>query len=158
MLNGGSGADTLIAGQNAVMTGGAGADVFWFTTPGTAASPDANRVNDFTHGTDKIAFSNAGFALGLAGASATPTALPTSLFSTEANGTFDNATERFAYNTGNGGSITTSRAIPPAARPNSSPPSSPQGNHRHRLRHRRSNRPVLRHLSRAGSPEPCRPS
>lgn len=43
-----------------------------------------------------------GFALGLTGTSATRQQLSASLFSTEANGTFDNAAERFAYNTGTG--------------------------------------------------------
>ncbi|MGC2524663.1 MAG: hypothetical protein WA417_18825, partial [Stellaceae bacterium] len=79
---GGAGADTFIVGRNATLTGGGGADLFEFTTPGSTAAPTADTITDFTAGTDRIAFSNAGFSLGLAGASATPHALPTSLFST----------------------------------------------------------------------------
>ncbi len=77
-LKGGAGADTLIAGPHAAMTGGGGADLFELTTPGTAAVPDTDTIADFTHASDRIALSNAGFGLGLAGASATPKPLPAS--------------------------------------------------------------------------------
>jgi Ca2+-binding RTX toxin-like protein len=95
---GGAGADTFVVAHNAALTGGGGADVFEFTTPGSATTPNADTIADFTTGTDRIAFSNTGFSLGLAGASATPHALPTGLFSTQTNGAFDNSAERFAYN------------------------------------------------------------
>ncbi len=100
VIKGGAGADLLIAGQNAVMTGGAGANVFEFTTSGSTTAPDTNTIADFAASTtNEIAFSNSGFALGLSGATSTPKPLPASLFSTQTNGTFDNAVERFAYNT-----------------------------------------------------------
>lgn len=47
-LHGVAGADRLTAMRHATMTGGGGADVFVFETPGTTASPDTNRVTDFT--------------------------------------------------------------------------------------------------------------
>jgi hypothetical protein len=102
MLIGGAGADTLIAGQHAVLTGGNGADLFVFTTPGSAASPDNNTITDFGAGADRMAFSNQGFKLGLAGASTTPKPLPPGLFTANATGSFGTAAERFAYDTTNG--------------------------------------------------------
>ena len=102
VLKGGVGADTLVAGQNAGMTGGTGTDVFVLTTPGSLATPDTNSISDFIHASDKIALSNAGFGLGLAGANATPQPLPASLFSPQTSGAFDNAVERVAYNTASG--------------------------------------------------------
>ncbi len=102
-LIGGAGADRLTAGPHAALTGGGGADLFVLATPGTTANPDNNAIADFAHlGGDKLAFSNAGFSLGLSGAGATPKPLPASLFSTQTNGTFDKPGERFAYNAGNG--------------------------------------------------------
>jgi Ca2+-binding RTX toxin-like protein len=98
VLLGGSGIDTLIAGLHATLTGGLGADVFEFATSGSIATPDSNTITDFVHGTDKFTFSDIGFALGLAGATSTPQALPSNLFSSKTDGTFDNTTERFAYN------------------------------------------------------------
>ncbi len=104
VLVGGAGADTLIAGRNATLTGGAGGDVFEFTTAGSTATPDTNKATDFVHGTDKFTFSDIGFGLGLAGATSTPQALPSTLFSSQTNGTFDagNTTERFAYDASTG--------------------------------------------------------
>ena len=49
--------------------------------------------------------SNSGFALALTGASATPTALPSSLFVSDGTGTFSSTSptgQRFAYGTSNG--------------------------------------------------------
>ncbi|MGH7059188.1 MAG: M10 family metallopeptidase C-terminal domain-containing protein, partial [Stellaceae bacterium] len=97
VLKGGAGADTLIAGRNATMTGAAGADVFVFATPGTSANPDKNRITDFAHATDELAFSDAGFRLGLARAGTVPRALPAGLFSTRSDGSFDQPGERFSY-------------------------------------------------------------
>ncbi|HEU0157157.1 MAG TPA: calcium-binding protein, partial [Stellaceae bacterium] len=101
-IKGGAGADTLIAGPHAIMTGGSGSDLFEFTSPGTSAGADRITVTDFAHGADKLGLSNAGFHLGLAKAGASPRLLPTSLFSARTNGTFDTAGERFAYDTGTG--------------------------------------------------------
>jgi Ca2+-binding RTX toxin-like protein len=101
-MKGGAEADTLIAGPHAVMTGGGGSDLFEFTSPGTSAGADRNTVTDFVHGSDKLAFSNAGFHLGLAKAGAAPRPLPTALFSTRTNGTFDKPGERFAYDNSTG--------------------------------------------------------
>jgi hypothetical protein len=127
-IKGGAGADTLIAGQNAVMTGGAGKDVFWFTTPGTVKTPDTNTVTDFAHGSDRIAFSDGGFALGLNGASATLKSLPATMFTANPAGSFTTAAERFAYDTATGalyydahgnaaGSSSASRSPPSAHTP-----------------------------------------
>jgi hypothetical protein len=101
-INGGAGADTLIAGRHAAMKGGAGGDLFEFVTPGSRAVPDRNTIADFAHRSDRIAFSDAGFALGLAGASGKPKALPARLFSVRADGTFNTGAQRFAYNTATG--------------------------------------------------------
>ncbi len=103
VLDGGTGADTLIAGQHTTMTGGAGVNVFWFTTPGSTAAPAGNTITGFTQASDKIALGNAGFGLGLTGASSTPHALPSTLFTANAADSFGNATERFANDTANGG-------------------------------------------------------
>ena len=67
-------------------------------TPGTLALPDHNIVADFAPTMDKVALSDAGFALGLGGAGATPKALPASLFTADKTGAFDSAIDRFAYN------------------------------------------------------------
>lgn len=101
-MRGGAGADTLIAGRHAVLTGSGGADLFELTTPGTSASPDRNMVTDFAHGSDRLAFSDTGFRLGLAKAGATPQKLPAGLFSPATNGTFDKPGERFAYDKSSG--------------------------------------------------------
>ena len=42
-LNGGGVVDTLVAARSAAMTGGAGGDLFLFTTPGTLAAPTPTR-------------------------------------------------------------------------------------------------------------------
>jgi hypothetical protein len=95
MLNGKAGADTMIAGRNAVLAGGAGKDVFELTLTGTAAAPVKVTVTDFAHSADKIALSKKGFALG-----ATPSAA--TLFTANASGHFTTAAQRFAYDTSNG--------------------------------------------------------
>jgi Ca2+-binding RTX toxin-like protein len=102
VLVGGAGNDVLTAEQHATMTGGGGADTFMFLTPGTPAAPDTNVITDFTHGTDKIDFSDAGFSLGLSGASSTPQALLPTLFTSNSTGSFTSAAERFAYDTSTG--------------------------------------------------------
>ncbi len=95
VLNGGAGADTLIAGRNAMLKGGAGEDVFELTVAGSAATPDTNTIADFTHGVDKLALSEKGFGLGAAPVAAT-------LFTSNAKGSFTTAAQRFAYDTTNG--------------------------------------------------------
>jgi Ca2+-binding RTX toxin-like protein len=102
VLVGGSGNDVLTVAQHATMTGGGGADTFVLTTPGTLALPDTNTITDFVHSIDKIAFSDAGFKLSLAGATSTPKALPATLFASNSTGSFSSATQRFAYNTTTG--------------------------------------------------------
>ncbi len=52
--------------------------------------------------TNEIVFSNKRFGLDLSGATATPKALPTSLFVSDSTGTFTKTTQRFAYGTTNG--------------------------------------------------------
>jgi hypothetical protein len=95
VLDGKAGADTLIAGRNAVLAGGAGKDLFELTLTGTAAAPVSVTVTDFAHSADKIALSKKGFALG-----ATPSAA--TLFTANASGRFTTAAQRFAYDTSNG--------------------------------------------------------
>ena len=102
VLVGGAGADVLTAARHATMTGGAGADIFALTTPGTLAAPDTNTIKVFTPSTDKITFSDAGFSLGLSGASSTPTALPSNLFTSNTTGNASSGTQRFIYNTTSG--------------------------------------------------------
>jgi hypothetical protein len=96
-LKGGAAADVFYAGGDTTMTGGAGANQFTFADIGT------NGITDFAASTtNELVFSNAGFALGLSGATATPQALPAGLFVADSDGHFTNATQRFAYGTGNG--------------------------------------------------------
>ncbi len=90
VLRGGAGADTLIAGRNALLTGNGGPDRFELTAPGSAAVPDKNTIADFAHGVDKIGLSKAGFGLGAAPVAA-------SLFQANATGAFTTAAQRFAY-------------------------------------------------------------
>ena len=104
MLIGGIGADTLTAGLHTAMTGGAGADLFLFTTPGTVATPDAHKITDFAHALDKLGFRDAGFDLGVnedMGTSALQAIAP-ALFSTHTDGTFAAGDNWFAYNTDTG--------------------------------------------------------
>ena len=63
VMNGAAGEDFLIAGSNAVMTGGAGT-YFELTTPGSPGSPDTNRITNFTPGVDRLQLDSAGFDLG----------------------------------------------------------------------------------------------
>jgi Ca2+-binding RTX toxin-like protein len=102
-LKGGAGADRLTAFGHATLSGEGGADLFAFEIPGTTADPDTNRVTDFSRAQgDALAFSDAGFHLGLPNASATPKALPAALFSPKIDGSFDKPGERFAYDTSTG--------------------------------------------------------
>ena len=103
-LRGGAGSDTLVAGRSTAMTGGADADWFLFTTPGSLAAPDANKVADFGHAVDRMGFRDAGFNLGVDEGKGTATLQPiaTSLFSTRPDGTFATTGNRFAYNKATG--------------------------------------------------------
>ncbi|MGH7064537.1 MAG: hypothetical protein ACREET_10690, partial [Stellaceae bacterium] len=103
ILRAGDGRDTLTALRHATMTGGAGGDLFELEMPGASANPDTNRIVDFHPAQgDELAFSNSGFGLGLARASAAPKALPARLFSARTNGIFDKPGERFAYDKSTG--------------------------------------------------------
>ena len=93
VLTGGAGNDVFFAGGTTTMTGGGGTNQFAFH----AAGP-SNTIKDFAaSGANELVFSNAGFNLGQSGATSTPQALPTSLFTT---GSFTNTTQRLAYNAG----------------------------------------------------------
>ena len=123
ILKGGAGNDTLIAGRHAAMTGGLGADVFELTTPGATTTPNnKNKITDFTPGTDEIAFSDAGFKLGLSGASGTPQALPVDLSRRRRTAPSTTPANASPTTRRTAASFTTLRAIPPAARANWSPP------------------------------------
>ena len=94
-LDGGAGNDTLIGGAgNDTLTGGTGADLFIFIGTGT------NTIADFTPGTDKIVFSDAGFNLGADDGLGTTTLqqLAASVFSPNIDGTMASSGNRFAYN------------------------------------------------------------
>src|SRR5579862_3666447 len=96
-LTGGAGNDVFFAGGQTTMTGGGGANQFTFAAAGN------NAIADFaTVASNRIACSNAGFALGLGGASATPQALPTMLIGSLTTGAFTAPTQRFAYNQSTG--------------------------------------------------------
>jgi hypothetical protein len=95
VLKGGAGADTLIAGADATLTGGASKDVFELTRPGTLAAPVKVTITDFTHGTDKLAFSKKGFGLAASASAAT-------LFTANGTGHFTTTAQRFAYDTATG--------------------------------------------------------
>jgi hypothetical protein len=69
--------------------------MFELTVPGSPANLDHNTIADFAHGTDKIAFSKAGFNLGSAPVAA-------SLFAANKGGSFTTAAQRFAYDTATG--------------------------------------------------------
>jgi hypothetical protein len=71
-----------------------GADLV-FTTPGS------NVVTNFDF-SDTLTFNDLDFNLGLPNPGPTPQPLPAALFSTQTNGTFDNTTERFAFNQSTG--------------------------------------------------------
>lgn len=97
VVYGSSGADKITAGDTTRMFGGAGANEFIFDRIGS------NQIMDFTLSTsNEIVFSNSGFHLNQSGASATPQALPSTLFVSNSAGTFTNTTQRFAYDTSNG--------------------------------------------------------
>ncbi|HEY7297838.1 MAG TPA: calcium-binding protein [Xanthobacteraceae bacterium] len=103
-LSGRGGADTLVTGRSSVMTGGAGADLFLFITPGSRITPDANRITDFGHAVDRLVVRDAGFNLGAdeGKGKAAPQPIAASLFSTKTDGTFAGLGNRFAYNRANG--------------------------------------------------------
>jgi hypothetical protein len=95
ILRGSAGADTLIAGRHATMTGGAGNDRFELTLRGSPATPDRNTIADFRHGADKLGLAETGFGLGAAPKAAT-------LFRANPTGAFATTAQRFAYNTATG--------------------------------------------------------
>ncbi len=97
-LTGGAGNDIFYAGGDTTMTGNAGANQFVFSAPGAS-----NTIVDFAaSSTNELVFSNSGFSLGQSGASATPQALPTTLFASNSTGAFGTTAQRFAYDTTNG--------------------------------------------------------
>ncbi len=98
VLTGGLGNDVFYAGGDTTMTGHIGANEFIFTAPGS------NTIKDFhVSATNELVFSNAGFNLGLAGGTATPTELTAAqaatLFTT---GNFTAASQRLAYDNSTG--------------------------------------------------------
>jgi hypothetical protein len=95
ILKGGAGADTLVAGRHAALTGGGDSDRFELTTPGSTAVPDRNTIADFKHGADKLGLAETGFGLGSAPSAAT-------LFRSNPTGAFTSAAQRFAYDTATG--------------------------------------------------------
>jgi hypothetical protein len=62
MLNGGIGADTLVAGRNTRLEGGAGKGVE-LTVAGSPTNLDHNTIAGFAQGVEKIALSEKGFGL-----------------------------------------------------------------------------------------------
>jgi Ca2+-binding RTX toxin-like protein len=69
-MDGAGGNDTLVGAPNSndLMTGGAGNDVFAFTSPSDPVQPSLDTLSDFVSGTDRLQFDNAGFTqLGGAG-------------------------------------------------------------------------------------------
>jgi hypothetical protein len=94
-LTGGAGDDIFTAGGKTTMTGNAGANQFTFLTAG-----NSNFITDFkASASNELVFSNSGFNLGQGGASATPQALPSSLFTQNATGKFTNTSQRLLYDT-----------------------------------------------------------
>ncbi|HEY1258312.1 MAG TPA: hypothetical protein VGF34_03625 [Stellaceae bacterium] len=69
LLTGGTGSDVFFAGGKPTMTGGAGANQFVFTAPGS------NVIKDFQgSAANELVFRNSGFNLGLTGGSSAPEA------------------------------------------------------------------------------------
>jgi hypothetical protein len=102
VLTGGLGNDVFFAGGNTGMTGGAGINEFVFQKTGTN-----NTIKDFhVSAKNELVFSNAGFKLGLSGASATPKMLTAAqantLFVANATGKFTKTSQRLAYDTVHG--------------------------------------------------------
>jgi fibronectin-binding autotransporter adhesin len=91
VLTGGPGNDIFYSGGDTTMTGGAGANQFVFSAPGT------NTIADFT-ASDEIFFSNTGFNLGLSGTGI----LPAGLFTSNSTGAFTSTTPGFVYDTADG--------------------------------------------------------
>ena len=97
VFTGGAGADIVKAGAVATITGKGGANQFIFSAAGI------HTITDFSASTtNEIAFSNTGFALGLADATAAPQALPLALIGSLTTGVFTMPTQRFAYNQSEG--------------------------------------------------------
>ena len=106
------------------MTGGTGADLFLFTTPGTVATPDTNTITDFVHASDRLGFHDAGFNLGVDEGLGTAAlqAIAPALFSSHTDGTFAAAGNRFAYAASTGRLYYDADAAAAAAPRNWSPP------------------------------------
>jgi hypothetical protein len=101
VLTGGAEEDVFYAGRETTMAGGTGTNEFIFTAAGK------NVIKDFTvSSTNELVFSDAGFDLGLSGATSTPEQLTpgeaTVLFVADKHGTFTDASQRLAYDTTTG--------------------------------------------------------
>ncbi len=100
-LVGGAETDVFYAGGDTTMTGGQGSNEFIFTKAGK------NVIKDFAvSSTKELVFSDAGFDLGLGGATSTPQQMTTAeaqtLFVADATGKFTDAGQRLAYDTRTG--------------------------------------------------------
>jgi Ca2+-binding RTX toxin-like protein len=115
VFTGGAGSDKIFLGAAiATVAGGAGSNQFTFANVG------AHTISDFASGTsNRLIFRDSGFSLGVDEGLGTTTQqqLNSSLFVSNAGGTFTSTGQRFAYNTTNGtlsydadGSGTTSTA------------------------------------------------
>ncbi len=95
VLTGGPGNDVFYAGGDTTMTGGAGANEFAFSAPGT------NTIADFTASATNEMLFTTGAGFSLPGATSTPAPLG-SLFVQDSTGTFTATSQRFAYGETNG--------------------------------------------------------
>lgn len=102
-INGGAGADTLIAGYDTTMTGGTGSNDFELTNWGQSQK-DKNVITNFVAGQDKIVLSDLGFDLGVDDGQGTATLQPlaASVFSPKTNGKFATPGNHFAYDQSTG--------------------------------------------------------
>ena len=99
VFTGGAGADTILAGSVAVMTGGGGANQFTFSDIGT------HTITDFkASASNALVLRDGKFNLGVDEGLGTSTLqhLGGSVFVANSTGTFTNTSQRFAYNTTTG--------------------------------------------------------